>query len=562
MRFMVRNLTAGFGNSARIIPLWHWSANRGRLISLTDSLGGPTTGEVTYTLGTSASFEYVNSIVALSNNIWYTVAVSYDGDVLRVYIDGDEKNTKTIGALTVNDDAELIFGNTVNRDYNGQIAFAGFWDRALAGNEIRTLHEDLTGFLRKRHTAPPRYVFKIYTIGTGTHVAQTGTIDTLSAGATTVTGTSTAFQTDYDDGDIVVIDHGANGEVAYTVNGEPASQTSMTIDNGLAFATTAGASHYADGTARDYSTITAWEAALQPGSQRGECYNDSTFHEAVTINDTDPDNVTLTAASGEEHDGTSGSGVRIVPPAGSTGLNIARDDVTVSWLEVDGVGRGINTLINVAFSSNFRTVSHCLVHGSAPGGVANGINGRSMYAIRNIVYDLDGGSGVGIGYTGNTSGAVEAYNNTVHEIDNGAGGLCFDIADQANKKLRNNIATNPNAGDCYGLESPSSATIDYNLASDTTASGTGSLDSKTAANQYESIVVGSENLHIVASADAADVGVKLSTTPTGVNIDIDGFDLDADISRDPWDMGAHEVEPAAAPTVITTPYYYTHLLGV
>jgi len=93
------------------------------------------------------------------------------------------------------------------------------------------------------------------------------------------------------------------------------------------------------------------------------------------------------------------------------------------------------------------------------------------------------------------------------------------------------------------LESPSNATIDHNLASDTTASGTGSLDSKTAANQFVSTTGGSEDLHLKSGADAIDAGTDLGTTPSGVEIDIDGRDRDAE--GDTWDMGAHELVAAA-----------------
>ena len=90
----------------------------------------------------------------------------------------------------------------------------------------------------------------------------------------------------------------------------------------------------------------------------------------------------------------------------------------------------------------------------------------------------------------------------------------------------------------YSVASPANATVDHNLASDTTASGTGSLDSKTSANQYVSTTDGSEDYHLKAGADAIDAGVDKGTTPSGVEIDIDNRDRDA--QGDTWDMGADE----------------------
>jgi hypothetical protein len=76
------------------------------------------------------------------------------------------------------------------------------------------------------------------------------------------------------------------------------------------------------------------------------------------------------------------------------------------------------------------------------------------------------------------------------------------------------------------------------MASDTTASGTGSLDSKAATDQFVSTIEGSEDLHLKSGADAIDAGTDLGTTPTEVNFDIDNRDRDAE--DDTWDMGADE----------------------
>ena len=81
--------------------------------------------------------------------------------------------------------------------------------------------------------------------------------------------------------------------------------------------------------------------------------------------------------------------------------------------------------------------------------------------------------------------------------------------------------------------------MDHNLASDATASGTGSLDSKLSADQFVSTTGGSEDLHLKDGADAINAGTDLGTTPSGVEIDIDGRDRDAE--GDVWDMGAAEL---------------------
>ena len=61
--------------------------------------------------------------------------------------------------------------------------------------------------------------------------------------------------------------------------------------------------------------MTAWQAALggeaggAGNDSLGECYNDSAFDESVVINDTTPDSMKLSVASGERNDGTAGTGV-------------------------------------------------------------------------------------------------------------------------------------------------------------------------------------------------------------------------------------------------------------
>jgi hypothetical protein len=103
-------------------------------------------------------------------------------------------------------------------------------------------------------------------------------------------------------------------------------------------------------TGRDYSTITAWEADLSNGSvyssgdtAQGVCYADSVFTENVTISDASaiPTNIQLTAADGQKHDGTAGSGVVVKPSSTSSYIiNVQEPNTDVSFLELNGNGTG------------------------------------------------------------------------------------------------------------------------------------------------------------------------------------------------------------------------------
>lgn len=311
-------------------------------------------------------------------------------------------------------------------------------------------------------------------------------------------------------------------------------------------------------TARDYSTIVAWEAASYgaTGSDDaiGECYNDSVFDERPLVNDSTPLSVVLTVASGERHDGTEGTGARIVRTGNGDIIRISLDGAVFKWLELDGNGNGLNNcIIRNYVSGGGATIGNMIIHAASAGGAAAGINGRDFTAFDSLVYDIasSGNTSCGMGYIGATGTLMQAYNCTVYDVSASSGGHGYIYADNTGVKWQNCISTaiSGSTNVCYSLDGPSNATVDHNLADDTTASGTGSLDSKTATNQFVSIVSGSEDLHLKTGADAIAAGTDLGTTPSGVEIDIDGFDRDGGAVT--WDMGAHQFIAVGGDTSIT-----------
>jgi len=312
---------------------------------------------------------------------------------------------------------------------------------------------------------------------------------------------------------------------------------------------------------KDYTTITLWEADLDNDTPYdagdvavGECYNE-VYGENVGINGGPTlglTSVTLSVAAGERHDGTEGTGARNLS---AIPINIANDICTVEWLECDGNGAATNGLVvrtYVAAGGAF--FKNMIIHDASAGGSCSGIGGKDFTAMNCIVYDiistLDDAFGIGYGFA--TGTLIKIYNCTVMNInagpDAGDTGYCYQYSDNAGVVFQNCIGVDPagNVNACYSLGSPLNATMDHNLSSDTSASGTGSLIEKASANQFVSTVGGSEDLHLKAGADAIDAGVDLVTTPTGVNIDING--RDRDVLGDIWDMGAHEFV-AAAPSI-------------
>lgn len=348
-------------------------------------------------------------------------------------------------------------------------------------------------------------------------------------------------------------------------------------DNMATVTTTIGTS------SRDYSTISSWEADLDNSGiysaaddAVGECYNDSVFNEDVSIDGggiVGINSATVTVASGERHDGTAGSGARIVDTASASPystfeLDVDGVDKTVEWLEITRTSSLSLALIQASTLSATTTlrVKNCILHdisastSGGPSAVTLPNVGSAVWEVcNNVIYDITHATSnandvCGIKFSGVGAGTCLA-NNTVHNIVKSAGtgdAFCYAVSDDADLTIRNNIGTDPTNGGsgAAGAFSPSSfasATCSNNLSSDATASGTGSLTSKSATNQFVSIVGGSEDLHLKTGADAIDAGADLGTT---ANIDIDGRDRDAE--GDTWDIGADEFVAAGGGTSTAT----------
>jgi hypothetical protein len=316
-------------------------------------------------------------------------------------------------------------------------------------------------------------------------------------------------------------------------------------------------------TARDYSTITLWEADLdvatiyQSGDDAvGECYNDSTFDETVTIDGgitVGLNSVTLTAATGEKHDGTAGTGVQWSWTGGNLGtlcqLGLTTDSVTriIEYIDFNGNNQNILTLVyhrnpNTGSCTTRYSLMRQLVgtNYNTPVTLAD-ISNRNNYFYNNILYNCDTtGSNFRKTIGLNSNGAIaaqEIYNCTIHNIASQATNDIYgaygyqSYSDATGEIVKNTIITSVNGNSprsaCFDFLSgasqpPSNAVYSHNISSDSSATGTGSLTNKTAANQFVSTVNGSEDLHLKAGSDAINAGLDLGTTPDGIQYDIDG----------------------------------------
>ena len=317
---------------------------------------------------------------------------------------------------------------------------------------------------------------------------------------------------------------------------------------------------------RDYTTATLWEADHGDSNIYadgdivvGEMYKDSTFTDAVQLASATFtfDSVKLKPATGERHDGIAGTGVLFVHNGGSgilVGTYTATTNVTIEGIEIEA--NGTSMLYGVKFSGtrDKGIVSGCLIHGINNSSIndtsAVFVQSTNTIILNTIMYNIKksnaSGKVKGIDADFVVNNIITSYNNTIVNIgitNAGSAAKASGIETKdtaATQIVRNTICmdiTNAGSGTAkdFEINSPSNAIYDHNLSSDTTASGTGSLINKTSSDQFISATGGSENFHLLDTSVAIGAGVDLGTTPTGVNIDIDGT-----VRGSIWDIGADE----------------------
>ena len=333
---------------------------------------------------------------------------------------------------------------------------------------------------------------------------------------------------------------------------------------------------------RDYSTMILWEADLNDDdiysemggdSAIGECYDDSVFDMAGTYLYIDSGwapgggslgSVKLTAPEGERHDGTAGTGVRIVSTTANNRVYMrppvsGENWLIVEWIELNNNGRDtISMNSSTSTAGNVPVLRNCIIHNGMRS-LLQAIS-KDCRALNNLFYAggaVDNGTVKGVDLD-----ADQAYggfiNNTVFGINNNTSNAAYGLyirSDDTDGVLKNNIVmgtASTGGGSPIDIRFPSFSNdidSDYNMTSDSTgdnAGGSNNLIDKTSGDQFVSTTAGSEDLNLKTGSDAVDTGVDLGTTPAGVNIDITGRDRDAE--GDTWDMGAYECTDCAVTT--------------
>jgi hypothetical protein len=271
----------------------------------------------------------------------------------------------------------------------------------------------------------------------------------------------------------------------------------------------------------------------------GECWNDASLPQSnLTMNSAPPSGTaTLSVAESERHDGTEGTGAVVdVIGNGKWTLTGGRT-LAVEWLEFNcSYTTNANNLFNLGNNTNttFHSFSHNIVHGGGhiyDGRAIVSVGGSSYAKIHNnFIYDNNGTVNYFYGiyasaYPGRDS---YVYNNTL--LNNTAtSGSCRGIRTSSDTELQNNIVLDSDI--CFYAGSSADS---YNLSSDLTAAGTGSITNATASDIVISTVGGSEDLHLKAGSQAINAGS--SAVGSEYSIDINGNDR---TGMPGWSIGAH-----------------------
>jgi hypothetical protein len=281
---------------------------------------------------------------------------------------------------------------------------------------------------------------------------------------------------------------------------------------------------------RAYNDLQSWETARQGDlvaearTEVAVAYDDGDFTSALALDGSATDAthyMEITVASGQRHAGQSGVGAVLDMNDSGTGITVSDDYARIEWLQVRRTG-GANDRagLDVVSASNV-LLENLLIHDFNGAASCYGIHGgaNSSATVRNcVVYD---GTGRGI-VADAASSTLTVENCTVYGIT-GRG------VSRVSGAL---TATNTITMGCSIEDFGSGLTQSYNMSSDASASGAGSLPGRSAGDQFVYILAGNFNLHLKTGSEAIGTGSDLSGSFTA--------DIDNGSRAAPWDMGADE----------------------
>jgi len=288
---------------------------------------------------------------------------------------------------------------------------------------------------------------------------------------------------------------------------------------------------------RWFSTLQGWEDARDGNLvrdqrlEKGICYDDGILTGNLVIEGSTTNAsyyMWVSVDSAESHRGGRTSGVLLDPATADVPVRLNDAYTVFEGFRLTDWGSSSGSVVGISIGASDCIVRRNVIYGdvSGNGGAAISFPQNNALIYNNLVFNTTGN---GISDATGSGSGKRLYNNTIYNTAAGTYGIYS--TNGSGTVLKNNIALSCGAS-CFS-GSFSSAT--YNMSSDGTASGTGSLINKAAAVQFVSTVSGSEDLHLQTGSDGIDNGdsVGLSVFYTG--------DIDAAFREyNAWDMGADE----------------------
>ncbi len=302
------------------------------------------------------------------------------------------------------------------------------------------------------------------------------------------------------------------------------------------------------GSGQEYTTIQAFfddldadPAYSASDDAVGEIQDSAAFNEPLTCSlGAALNSITLTVASDVRHEGTAGSGARVIQQA----KHVFSTDVQmiVQWLEFDWNAWNSTEGMSVSAPRDLR-LENCILHNIEAARtsivtavVTGGDAGIFMYNC--LVYHIrNTGSGGTRGINADGGGSTNLSNCTVTDIGGGSGtayGIFYEGAD-ADHTLENNLVTDVSSSgtnDCYSDAAPSSSTTTNNVSDDATSPESGHRNATIAFQN----AAGDDYRLASGDTDAIDMGTDLGAG----NIAIDLLGRNRDTAGDNWDAGAFE----------------------
>jgi len=244
------------------------------------------------------------------------------------------------------------------------------------------------------------------------------------------------------------------------------------------------------GTGQTYTTIGAWETALNTGTftgdRRGRLLGEA-FNQAVTFDGGTSSvdaHLIVTANSGDEHDGRANE---------VSGIGNARNEYTgtgrpfnfgdnyqeFSWLEVYAKGAWGGGFRNANTTQGYINIHHNLIHAQGQSIAFGGIEtdqGGHFHIHRNIVYAIGNGQDCIHIQNSQTNGSYVLYNTCWIGYE---GVYARADRDADGNYIKNNVSFTVTSS-CYDFDSE--FTLSNNAATDTTGDPAG-LDSLTPSNE-------------------------------------------------------------------------------